>query len=322
MVERRADRHDRIRYFLDQPGDLRRELADARGVPGHVFCRPTEAPPIWTACCFAAPQDGRVLGYDFKTGKRMWETTIADPKKGEVGAVGADRLGRPRLHRQCGRRLQGREGAHVRARRKDGQDRLGVLSGSQGRGRRRPRTAGRDARSTHRRGRTRPACPSAAAEPGRPTRSTRKPGCCTSPAAIRRPTSSIGVREGDNLFTDSVVVLDAKTGDYKTHFQIVPKDWHDWDVSNPPILIQTMGGKQLMAVAPKDGYLYGFDLAEQQSAVPRAGDPGRGCRRTLFARQGRPFLSGLGGGRGMEQPGLRSQDEPDHRRRGRMVRRR
>src|SRR5262252_4583345 len=34
-----------------------------------------------------------------------------------------------------------------------------------------------------------------------------------------------------------------------------------WDVSNPPILIQTMGGKQLMVVAPKDGYLYGFDLA-------------------------------------------------------------
>ena len=41
----------------------------------------------------------------------------------------------------------------------------------------------------------------------------------------------------------------------------MPKDWHDWDVSNPPILIQTMGGKQLMAVAPKDGQLYGFDLA-------------------------------------------------------------
>jgi len=41
----------------------------------------------------------------------------------------------------------------------------------------------------------------------------------------------------------------------------VPKDWHDWDVSNPPVLIQTTGGKQLMAVAPKDGHLYGFDLA-------------------------------------------------------------
>ena len=50
-------------------------------------------------------------------------------------------------------------------------------------------------------------------------------------------------------------------GNYKNHFALVPKDWHDWDVSNPPILIQTMDGKQLMAVAPKDGLLYGYDLA-------------------------------------------------------------
>ena len=32
---------------------------------------------------FRGTQDGRVLAYDFKTGKRMWETTIADPKRGE-----------------------------------------------------------------------------------------------------------------------------------------------------------------------------------------------------------------------------------------------
>jgi alcohol dehydrogenase (cytochrome c) len=81
------------------------------------------------------------------------------------------------------------------------------------------------------------------------------------PGGNPAPDFVIGVREGDNSFSDSVVVLDAKTGTYKNHFQIVKKDWHDWDVSNPPILIQTMGGKQLMAVAPKDGYLYGFDLA-------------------------------------------------------------
>jgi alcohol dehydrogenase (cytochrome c) len=86
-----------------------------------------------------------------------------------------------------------------------------------------------------------------------------------------------GVREGDNLYTDSVVVLDAWTGDYKRDFKIVPKDWHDWDVSNPPILIQTMGGKQLMAVAPKDGQLYGFDLATNsllyRVPVTRVEDP-------------------------------------------------
>jgi alcohol dehydrogenase (cytochrome c) len=33
---------------------------------------------------FRGTQDGRVLAYDFKTGKRIWETTIADPKRGEV----------------------------------------------------------------------------------------------------------------------------------------------------------------------------------------------------------------------------------------------
>src|SRR5215813_5865071 len=32
---------------------------------------------------FRGTQDGRVLAYDFKTGKRIWETAIGDPKKGE-----------------------------------------------------------------------------------------------------------------------------------------------------------------------------------------------------------------------------------------------
>ena len=32
---------------------------------------------------FRGTQDGRVLAYDFKTGKRLWETAIADPRKGE-----------------------------------------------------------------------------------------------------------------------------------------------------------------------------------------------------------------------------------------------
>ena len=85
------------------------------------------------------------------------------------------------------------------------------------------------------------------------------------PGGNPAPDFAIGAREGDNLYTDSVVVLDAKTGDYKNHFKLVPKDWHDWDVSNPPILIRTMGGKQLMVAAPKDGYLYAFDLADNSA---------------------------------------------------------
>ena len=84
------------------------------------------------------------------------------------------------------------------------------------------------------------------------------------PVGNPAPDYDNSVRQGDNLFTGSVVVLDARTGAYKTHFQLVPRDWHDWDVSNPPALIKTMGGKRLMAVSPKDGHLYGFDLADNK----------------------------------------------------------
>lgn len=55
-------------------------------------------------------------------------------------------------------------------------------------------------------------------------------------------------------------MLDATRGAYKRHFKLVPKDWHDWDVSNTPALIQTRSGRRLLAVTPKDGHLYGFDL--------------------------------------------------------------
>ena len=81
------------------------------------------------------------------------------------------------------------------------------------------------------------------------------------PGGNPAPDFATGPREGSNLYSGSVVVLDAKTGAYKNHFKLVPRDWHDWDVSNPPAIIQTAGGKKLMSVAPKDGHLYGFDLA-------------------------------------------------------------
>jgi alcohol dehydrogenase (cytochrome c) len=78
------------------------------------------------------------------------------------------------------------------------------------------------------------------------------------------PDFAPGVREGENLYAGSVVVLNAKTGAYKNHFKLVLKDWHDWDVSNTPALIHTRGGKYLLSVAPKDGYLYGIDLATNE----------------------------------------------------------
>ena len=49
----------------------------------------------------------------------------------------------------------------------------------------------------------------------------------------RRPTSTARVRKGDNLFTASIVALDAKTGKYRWHFQQVHHDIWDYDAPEP-----------------------------------------------------------------------------------------
>jgi alcohol dehydrogenase (cytochrome c) len=81
------------------------------------------------------------------------------------------------------------------------------------------------------------------------------------PGGNPAPDFTTAPREGANLYSGSVIVLDARTGAYHNHIKVVLRDWHDWDVSSPPTLIHTRGGKNLMSVAPKDGHLYGFDLA-------------------------------------------------------------
>ncbi len=66
-------------------------------------------------------------------------------------------------------------------------------------------------------------------------------------------------RPGSNLYTNTMLVLDAKTGDYVNHISIMKYDWHDWDMSNAPIFYTTRGGRDVISFAPKDGHLYTFD---------------------------------------------------------------
>ena len=48
------------------------------------------------------------------------------------------------------------------------------------------------------------------------------------PVGNPSPAFALNVRGGVNLFTGSIVVLDAETGAYKRHFELSPRDWHDW----------------------------------------------------------------------------------------------
>jgi quinoprotein glucose dehydrogenase len=71
-----------------------------------------------------------------------------------------------------------------------------------------------------------------------------------------------GDREGDNLFSSSIVAADANTGKYRWHFQLVHHDIWDSDVANPPMLIDVkQGGRTIPAVAVvgKMGLLFLLD---------------------------------------------------------------
>ncbi len=68
--------------------------------------------------------------------------------------------------------------------------------------------------------------------------------------------------KGDNLFLCSMVAVDATTGKYKWHYQMVPEE--DWDYTcTQPIVLADMkiGGKlrKVAMQAPKNGFFYVID---------------------------------------------------------------
>ncbi|MGH7519470.1 MAG: pyrroloquinoline quinone-dependent dehydrogenase [Gemmatimonadales bacterium] len=71
-----------------------------------------------------------------------------------------------------------------------------------------------------------------------------------------------GSRPGDNLYTASLVAVDARTGKRVWHYQFVPHDLWDYDAASPPVLFDLeRAGETVPAVsiAPKTGWLYVFD---------------------------------------------------------------
>jgi alcohol dehydrogenase (cytochrome c) len=70
------------------------------------------------------------------------------------------------------------------------------------------------------------------------------------------------VRAGDNLYTCSLVAIDADTGKLKWYFQFTPHDTHDWDAVADPVLIDMMvNGRKVKAVvqADRNGFFYALD---------------------------------------------------------------
>jgi alcohol dehydrogenase (cytochrome c) len=102
-------------------------------------------------------------------------------------------------------------------------------------------------------------------------------------------------REGDNLYSDSVLALERKTGRLVWHYQFTPHDVWDWDATQTSVLVDASWEgrpRKLMLHADRNGFFYVLDRSD-----------GTLLRATPFVRN-LTWASGIGkDGRPVKQPG-------------------
>ena len=91
------------------------------------------------------------------------------------------------------------------------------------------------------------------------------------PAGNAAPDFAQALRPGENLYTNSLLALDAKTGRLLAYVQPLKGDFHDWDLAAPPALITTKSGHRFVAQGSKDGHVYSID----RSGVAISTEPGQ-----------------------------------------------
>jgi alcohol dehydrogenase (cytochrome c) len=89
-------------------------------------------------------------------------------------------------------------------------------------------------------------------------------------------------RRGSNLYTASIIAIDASTGTLKWYHQFTPHDIHDWDSNHVPVLADlTVGGQahKVVMVANRNGFFYVFDRVSGRLLV------GKPFSDTTWARE-------------------------------------
>ncbi len=111
-----------------------------------------------------------------------------------------------------------------------------------------------------------------------------------------KPDYDATVREGDNLYSNSVVALRGTTGERVWHFQFTPGDDHDWDSAQIPVLADRRAGEKIekhLLWANRNGFYYVLDRPSgrfltatpfvRQNWAARIDERGRPVRRVESA---------------------------------------
>ena len=104
-----------------------------------------------------------------------------------------------------------------------------------------------------------------------------------------------GDRKGDNLYTASIVAIDADTGTPRWHYQFTPHDTHDWDSNHVPVLGDvTIGGRarKVVMVANRNGFFYTLDRQTGELLVAKPFTDTKWARE--IGKDGKPVVLNLG----------------------------
>jgi len=79
------------------------------------------------------------------------------------------------------------------------------------------------------------------------------------------PDFDSAVRDGENLYANSLIALDAASGRMLAFNQLVKHDFHDWDVDSPSPVVTIRSGRAVIASANKEGLLSVVDRSQVAS---------------------------------------------------------
>ncbi len=100
-------------------------------------------------------------------------------------------------------------------------------------------------------------------------------------------------RAGDNLYSNCILALDVETGKLRWYFQFTPHDLHDWDATEPPVLVdaQFQGRpRKLLLHADRNGFFYVLDRTNGELLLAKAFAK-KLTWATGIGRDGRPILT-------------------------------
>ncbi len=112
------------------------------------------------------------------------------------------------------------------------------------------------------------------------------------PTGNPAPSNYAGDRDGDNLYSNSMLALDPDTGKLKWYFQFTPHDLYDYDATQVPLLIDAeweRRPRKLLVQANRNGFFYVLDRTDGKflSAKPF----GTVTWATGIASDGKPIVN-------------------------------